>query len=338
MPTNSQTDLIKSILQNHRGFSIGEIHQERASLKFLIDNMKTLREEEVKILGLEIFKTEWSKHDLDLFNRGETSENLKDRIAFLDLKYAAQSHPAFEGRPIDLKDLKEKYFYWKNNRNLTQDSTVKMISEMLTSENHQSYNYQKLLTTAYNHGIELIPIDSSALNTDDYAARIAAMDNYAVQKIKEYPANTKFITLTGVAHTKGISDALQVPDIHIVQGQVERIMQDQPVRISNIDFKPKHFIILNSKEKNTEQSPNLESSATPETKVSFHNTAFITAGVGLTMIAGGAVSAVHDRNNAQEKSKALSFRTVALCVVGAVLTGWAAYMKWGPTNQLATTR
>ena len=68
---------------------------------------------------------------------------------------------------------------------------------------------------------------------------------------------------------------------------------------------------------------------------------------GGVVLGGAAVSAYDDQKdkgtppNGQKPSgekKGISFRTIALCAMGVLLTGWAAYTKWGPQQAESMAR
>lgn len=237
-------ETIREILLEKNGFAIGEDHNSRAALNFLIENMKSLKEMGVKTLGLEIFKEEWSGQDLVGFNRsGQLNESLADRIAFLDLKYAVKEHPTFKDTPTPLTELREMYYRWK-----ISPQTEAAVSEMLLHESKQNYNYSKLLKVAHECDIKVIAIDSSQLNIDDFDSRIAKMNEFAVNAIKRKAGNGKFVTLTGAGHTQGISESLDIPDIHVLESPVERVLRNTPVKVAGKILTPQYAIVTRVRE------------------------------------------------------------------------------------------
>ncbi|TLP63284.1 MULTISPECIES: membrane-targeted effector domain-containing toxin [Pseudomonas] len=61
--------VLRALLENSDGVVIGEGHSQLGSKQLLIDNMKLLRREKVKVLYLEHFMTDFHQADLDVFNR-----------------------------------------------------------------------------------------------------------------------------------------------------------------------------------------------------------------------------------------------------------------------------
>ncbi|MFK0311447.1 membrane-targeted effector domain-containing toxin [Pseudomonas sp. NPDC090233] len=69
--------LLSDVFEQADGLVIGESHSDMGSKRFLIDNMKLLRKQNVKVLYMEHFLTDIHQADLDVFNRtGVMSERL----------------------------------------------------------------------------------------------------------------------------------------------------------------------------------------------------------------------------------------------------------------------
>ncbi len=254
---DNQTELIRKLLSNHSGFAIGEVHHERAALKFIIDNLALLKELGVGTIGLEIFKSEWSDDtlarfnstgEMDILDNSDFHLTLDDRITFLDFKYAAKAHPTLKESDVPLTSLRDAYLFWKANRQNEAHPTVQLVSELITHEKTQPYNYRTLFEKAHALGINLVAVDSAALASDALVERVEKMDMYAAQQINKHAKDGKFVTLTGAAHTKGIAALLSVPEVHVLDKTEEKIYPKRAYLFGDQELIPDYLVTTRSRE------------------------------------------------------------------------------------------
>ncbi|KJZ36794.1 membrane-targeted effector domain-containing toxin [Pseudomonas fluorescens] len=85
IPAAKPKDIIKTIFNRSPGLVVGESHSSAASKRFLIENMKVLRQQKIRTLYMEHLQTDFQQHDLDVFNRtGVMSEDLQRYLKNLD--------------------------------------------------------------------------------------------------------------------------------------------------------------------------------------------------------------------------------------------------------------
>lgn len=100
--------IITRLYEHSNGLVIGESHSALGSKRFLIDNMQQFKKQQVRVLYVEHFMTDFQQADLDVFNRtGQMPQDLKayvisqdeghgtdpaQRYTFMQVLVAAQRH------------------------------------------------------------------------------------------------------------------------------------------------------------------------------------------------------------------------------------------------------
>jgi len=83
----SHKQIIRALYASTDGLVLGENHFQRSAKKFLVDNMRHLKNQGVRVLYLEHFMTDFQQADLDLFNRtGTLTDELKVYVEDYDFQ------------------------------------------------------------------------------------------------------------------------------------------------------------------------------------------------------------------------------------------------------------
>ncbi len=100
----SPKQIIRSIYENSEGLVIGEPHSALGSKRFLIDNMAELKKQNVKVLYMEHYTTDFQQADLDEFNRtGTLSAELKRYIKAQDFGHVTDRAGQYTFENVMLK-------------------------------------------------------------------------------------------------------------------------------------------------------------------------------------------------------------------------------------------
>ena len=89
--------IIRGIYENTDGLVIGESHSALGSKRFLIENMAELKKQNVEVLYMEHYTTDFQQVDLDEFNRtGRMSADLKRYVKHQDFGHGTEAPYNFE--------------------------------------------------------------------------------------------------------------------------------------------------------------------------------------------------------------------------------------------------
>jgi hypothetical protein len=176
------------LLHSHRGLVVGEVHNDCAARRFLIQNLPTLRAQGITTLFLEHFCYDSFQHVLDHYmaSDGETlPEPLHTYAQSLDLQ--------FHSKP---------------------DGSVQ---ELLKASKRHGIRVVGLDTTlSYSAGLH------RKLGVEDESARYLAMNYVAVQIIERVNA-PKYVGLVGNGHVGTVMP--QIPGIADLLGQPSLVIQ-----------------------------------------------------------------------------------------------------------------
>ncbi|WP_415842603.1 dermonecrotic toxin domain-containing protein [Pseudomonas reidholzensis] len=95
----SPKQIIRGIYENTDGLVIGESHSALGSKRFLIDNMAELKKQQVKVLYMEHYTTDFQQVELDQFNRtGQLPDKIQRYIKAQDFGHITDrsGHYTFE--------------------------------------------------------------------------------------------------------------------------------------------------------------------------------------------------------------------------------------------------
>ena len=179
--------IIHNILteQNFNGFIIGEIHSEKNSKKFLIDNMQQLKNEGVETLFLEFLPFDTLQHDIDAYLSGPPG--------------------VFMPRSLELL-LDEKDTGFEIGKN-------------------SPYGFKALVRAAKNAGIRVVGIETNASEKAGFtdmgstgSERTMGLNFTAQEIIKREKGQSKFVALMGNTHATtsyGVPGLSEILDVQI---------------------------------------------------------------------------------------------------------------------------
>ena len=211
-------------LDTHSGIIIGERHNERASMKFMIENMAGFKAKGVETIFIELLTQDESSKDCkEYFSKKNSSnklpEALEERVLFHDLYYYGLIGKELKMDDNDARELVKKY-----NENVLTDDQLQHIEELIRQEQEHPYNLEKLFKSAKQHGIKIVPMDIlAAKNQASFAERVKKMNKAAAKTVRKHQLNHdgKYIICCGQSHAvqfekvKGLNRRLGVPNVFL---------------------------------------------------------------------------------------------------------------------------
>jgi hypothetical protein len=186
------SNLVESLLANHDGFCVGEVHSDRAPKKWIIDNMAVLKSNGVKTLFLEHLHYDTMQKDLnDYFNAGN------------DIKMPE----------ILVKCLREMDAGYR-----IHDGNFGFLQLVKEAKN------QGIRVVAIDTSVSYLAGTSKKTGVNNRSERHRGMNALASYIIEKEKKEGKFIALMGSGHVgkvegvPGVADILQCPSLIISSG------------------------------------------------------------------------------------------------------------------------
>ena len=220
---NKEREFIKEAYKSHQGIVVGESHNSRASMLFVIDNLDLLSNLGVECIGLELKEEDFSEIDCFFSNSDPMPNDLKYDLLSMDARNIAA----------------EEFGYSRKEKN-------QRIQELIAYERTQKYNTYNLLMEARKRGFRVMPIDgkwcaTSNVGDDD---RVPVMNEFAERKIREKIKSEKYLLVVGFMHATpdgtepGLGIRLGIPVFRTKTGP-ERIVTNN---CTPGQFKPDYFV------------------------------------------------------------------------------------------------
>lgn len=197
--STSAKGFIRGVYQESQGLVIGEAHSGLGSKRLLIDNMRELRKQNVRVLYMEHLMTDFQQADLDAFNRsGVMPDDLKEYLSNLDVGYG--------------NDRSERYTF----------------SQVLRSAQKEGIRVQSIdCMASYRQAWDVAPSPVIRQEMMNFHAHLVINADQAAR------GASKWVALMGNSHSNLFEG---VPGVSELQGaiglRVEDIAAGQPERFS----------------------------------------------------------------------------------------------------------
>ena len=204
---SSPKQIIRSLYERSPGLVIGEGHSQLGSKRFLIDNMVLLKKQQVSVLYMEHFMTDFQQAELDVFNRtGQMPTELKAYVNALD-----------EG-------------HW------TDSSGRYTFKQVLIAAQKQGIRVQPIdCMASYRQAWEGMPLPHIRQKMMNYFAHLTINSDQAVR------GPGKWVALVGSTHSNTFEG---VPGLSELQGAVGLRFEDIEIgKVGGIDVDPGRTVV-----------------------------------------------------------------------------------------------
>jgi len=204
---SSPKQIIRSLYERSPGLVIGEGHSQLGSKRFLIDNMVLLKKQQVSVLYMEHFMTDFQQAELDVFNRtGQMPTELKAYVNALD-----------EG-------------HW------TDSSGRYTFKQVLIAAQKQGIRIQPIdCMASYRQAWEGMPLPHIRQKMMNYFAHLTINSDQAVR------GPGKWVALVGSTHSNTFEG---VPGLSELQGAVGLRFEDIEIgKVGGIDVDPGRTVV-----------------------------------------------------------------------------------------------
>jgi len=214
----SASEEVCSLLSDNAGMILGEAHTERASMKFMIENMQRFKDHGVTTIFIESLsqdKDAASCKEYFSSSSDELTGTLKQGILYHDVYYYGL---VGVDKKMSLEEA-SKFLEKFGLRDLPQ-TELERVQDLINQEKIHPYNLTQLFKCANRHGIEVIPIDTLATKNLGDRTEIAKKKNKVFAKaIRKYAQGNhgKYLLHCGQAHAmqykhiKGMNKRLNLP-------------------------------------------------------------------------------------------------------------------------------
>jgi hypothetical protein len=231
------------LLNQSQGLAVGELHNDRAVCKLLIDQMPYLQSLGVKAIFIEhLLEEEADQECKDFFSSEDAlSGNLKARLLYHDVLSYGLVRIDDQMTPEAAVQLLKDY----QGSKLSQEKMEEVNHCIANESQKDSYNYLNLFSAAKANGIEIIPLDTQENKVySSNKMRCEKWNPYAEARVKNRMAQeaneAKYVVLCGLAHTaafqgvKGLDERLGIPKICVSDSKrmndpTERLQRDAEV-------------------------------------------------------------------------------------------------------------
>ena len=225
--TNSTTSSSQHVqgltdyLSYNQGVVIGEVHNDRASSQYLMENLETASKCGVKYLFVESLESDLYQEHIDAYQatpHKPMPPKLANALHFQDIILAGK-----EKANLDPSQVKQLQKDMSSSNESTREAACQAMERLQKYSSTQVHTRTNVVEKASMLGIKIVLIDSSQLKTLGGAQRLTTLNEVSCKIIKQTTSNSsdKYISVAGKAHTvkqlgvPGLRSHLRVPLIHV---------------------------------------------------------------------------------------------------------------------------
>ncbi|QVL55276.1 MAG: hypothetical protein KFB95_08165 [Simkaniaceae bacterium] len=219
--TSQHVQGLTDYLSHNQGVVIGEVHNDRASSQYLMENLETARKCGVKYLFLESLESDIYQEHIDTYQAAPDKPmppKLANALYFQDIILAGKEKAGLD--PSQLKQLQRDM---SSSNQSTREAACQAMERLQKYSSTQVHTRTSVVEKASELGIKIILVDSSQLKNLGGAQRLKALNEVGCKIIKQTTINSsdKYISVAGQHHTveqlgvSGLRSRLRVPLIQV---------------------------------------------------------------------------------------------------------------------------
>lgn len=219
--SNQNVQGLTDYLSQNQGVVIGEVHNDRASSQYLMENLEAASKCGVKYLFLENLESDLYQEHIDTYQatpHQPMPPKLANALYFQDIVIAGK-----EKAGLDPKQIKQLQRDMSSPNASTRKAACQAMKRIQKYSSSQVHTRTSVVEKASELGIKVVLIDSSQLKTLEGAQRLKALNEVGCKIIKQTAINSsdKYISVAGQHHTveqlgvPGLRSRLRVPLIQV---------------------------------------------------------------------------------------------------------------------------